>query len=503
MGRACLERCPECPSRKLSPEETPKIPVAGDGPIDAEVVFVGEAPGKEENNRHRPFVGKTGEEFNLTYLPRAGMSRSEVYMTNTVKCHWADSSDAPPEHVVKSCAEFHLAQELKRIKPRVVVLMGSVANSLMGWDIDQENGVYHKDQTLLGYKCDIYSTFHPALGMHMSNKMQALLDDFRRLRDYMRGKLQPLKNACPNPKYAELKTAAEVDDAFDMAYDQYEMAVDTEAIKRWRGFKGTEVYTPDRLTFCIEPPYAWLVMKSSPNAMKRFAKRVKDVRRMYMHNEPYDRWACKQMEVEIPWCVYDTMSGAYHDGRLPKGLKPLGYKLAGIRMTSFDDVVVPYGYELAVEYLWEAKQHEWLPAVQEPTGEMVTRNCPDCKGKGFLSVGRGKLRRVYECDCDIGKVTVPAMTRRLSLNQSVNRIFTDIEKGPVKVWERWNSWAEKEHMLPALKQLVATMGPIPLPSIDYVPADEAMVYACGDALVTRIIGPIIRSRVAQIRRSVR
>jgi uracil-DNA glycosylase family 4 len=120
---SCLERCPECPSR-LYPESKRKYVVPGDGPENARVVFVGEGPGLEENYRHRPFVGKTGQETNNTYFPLAGVSRPDVYVTNAFKCHWADSKDTPPQNVVNSCADFHLRRELERINPEWVVLMG-------------------------------------------------------------------------------------------------------------------------------------------------------------------------------------------------------------------------------------------------------------------------------------------------------------------------------------------------------------------------------------------
>lgn len=172
-------------------------------------------------------------------------------------------------------------------------------------------------------------------------------------------------------------------------------------------------------------------------------------------------------------------------------------------MTSFDEIVVPHSYELAIEYLSHAASFEWPIPIQTPTGEMVTRNCKDCGGKGWYSIGKGKLRKVYECECVGGTVQVPAMTRNQSLNQAINRVFTDLKNGDVKVWDRWKSWTDKEHLAPAVKELIRTLGAIPTPSIDYVPEDKAMVYACGDALVTRIIGPKVEKRVAQIRRSVR
>lgn len=470
---------------------------------DGGILFVGEDPGKMENNLKRVFVGPTGEEFNNTYLPRAGTSRGAINVTNACKCHWADSSDAPPDNLVRSCADFHLPGEIKTLDPSMIVLMGGTANSLMDWDVELEHGIMHEDCELYGWTGPIYSTFHPTLGMHKSDKMQALLDDFRDLKLYIRGELQPLKSMCTDPVYERLYHASQVRSICEGRYLD-PIAVDTESIKRWKGYKPTIHYTPDRLTFCIEPPYAYLIMRKDEGAISEFAKQLRRFRKLYMQNMPHDDWALAQMGIYTPWDrCYDTMSGAYHDGRMLKGLKPMGYRLAGIRMTSFDEIVVPYGYERALDYLSEANLRAWPKPAQEWTGEMANRNCQECKGKGSLSLGRGRSRKAYACSCDGGKVDAKVMTRYQSLNQSIAGVFTALRKGPVKVYERWDAWTDKLHLVPAITELIAKLGPIPLPSIDYVPDEPAMVYACGDALVTRLIGPILEKRVSQIRRSVR
>jgi DNA polymerase len=60
------------------------------------VVFVGEAPGRDEDRYGRPFVGKTGKEFNEHYLTVAGLRRDDIYMTNTVKCHLDNDKEMTP-----------------------------------------------------------------------------------------------------------------------------------------------------------------------------------------------------------------------------------------------------------------------------------------------------------------------------------------------------------------------------------------------------------------------
>lgn len=504
-----LERCPLCPSRS-KPVEDQKFVVPGDGPDDARVMFVGEGPGIEENNRHRCFVGKTGEECNNLYMPLAGCSRSESYFTNTCKCHWADSGDAPPDDVARSCAEFHLAKELERIQPEVVVLMGGTANNLMGWDVEVEHGVWHVGQQLLGWKGTIYSTFHPALGLHQSSKMQALLDDFRDLRLYLRGQLEPIRDEYPEPHYARIRTAKQVDDILWHSWQSKPLACDTESIKRWNGYRSGIRYTHFCSTFCTDPGVAFLISVEDEDATKRLGYWLNRYRRLLFQNFPHDQRVFMQSGIDVPIRhVFDTMSGAYHEGRIPKGLKAMAYKLCGIAGESFDDIVEPYGYERALDWLLKAVTQRWPKPVQERTGDIGMRNCPTCAGKGKISNGkRGKKREVWACDggmavdgeqypCIGGKVIVPRMTRKQSLNDKLYRLVTDLQKGPVKIWERWEGWEQD------VQPMIDRLGPIPVPSIDYVPESIILKYAAGDADKTRRVYEPLKARLVAIRQKVR
>lgn len=99
-------------------------PVMGDGPLDARVVFVGEAPGKSEAQEGRPFVGMAGK-FLVKELERIGLRREEVYITNVVKFRPPDNRKPKPEEVTE-CTGI-LEEELRLIKPRVTVLLGDTA----------------------------------------------------------------------------------------------------------------------------------------------------------------------------------------------------------------------------------------------------------------------------------------------------------------------------------------------------------------------------------------
>ena len=96
--------------------------IMGDGPQDANVMLIGEAPWKEEQLEGAYFVGKAGSLLNIA-LAEAGLSRRACYVTNTVKCVTLSPSSEAIEH----CKQAHLLEEIKIVQPNVVVAIGGVA----------------------------------------------------------------------------------------------------------------------------------------------------------------------------------------------------------------------------------------------------------------------------------------------------------------------------------------------------------------------------------------
>ncbi|HIH01988.1 TPA: uracil-DNA glycosylase [Thermoplasmata archaeon] len=115
-SRLRLSDCRRC---RLFKERT-KI-VNGTGPVDAKVVFIGEAPGRDEDARGTPFVGMAGRILDQA-LSEAGATRDEVYVTNLVRCR-PPGNRRPRKDELLACAE-HLSEELSRMDPVVVCAMG-------------------------------------------------------------------------------------------------------------------------------------------------------------------------------------------------------------------------------------------------------------------------------------------------------------------------------------------------------------------------------------------
>lgn len=150
--------------------------VMGDGNIHADIVFIGEAPGKNEDEQGLPFVGAAGKFLN-EMLAQAGMQRSDVYITNIVKYRPPNNRDPEPDE--KKAFWPYLLKQLQIIKPKVVITLGrhSMEYFLPGMRISAIHGqakrIAFGDEKLV-----IIPLFHPAAALYNGSLRQTLIDDF-------------------------------------------------------------------------------------------------------------------------------------------------------------------------------------------------------------------------------------------------------------------------------------------------------------------------------------
>ena len=150
--------------------------VMGDGNINAEIVFIGEAPGKNEDEQGLPFVGAAGKFLN-EMLAAAGMQRSDVYITNIVKYRPPGNRDPLPEE--KKAFWPYLLKQLQIIQPKVVITLGrhSMEYFLPGMKISAIHGEPKRIQ-FGEHKLVIVPLFHPAAALYNPAMRQTLVDDF-------------------------------------------------------------------------------------------------------------------------------------------------------------------------------------------------------------------------------------------------------------------------------------------------------------------------------------
>lgn len=150
--------------------------VMGDGSMDADIVFIGEAPGKNEDEQGLPFVGAAGKFLN-EMLAQAGMARGDVYITNIVKYRPPNNRDPSPEE--KKAFWPYLLKQLQIIEPKVVITLGrhSMEYFLPDMHISQIHGQPKRIQ-FGDKKLVIVPLYHPAAALYNGSMRQTLIDDF-------------------------------------------------------------------------------------------------------------------------------------------------------------------------------------------------------------------------------------------------------------------------------------------------------------------------------------
>ena len=129
--------------------------VAGEGPKPADIMIIGQSLGPEELRQEKPFVGKSGELLNST-LSKVGLNRNDIYITNIVK-GYIPPGQTVSKTFVRICSKTHLENEIKEIKPKVIICIGSIASSFFGKKLIP-NSIFFNDK----YNCYIITTHHPA-----------------------------------------------------------------------------------------------------------------------------------------------------------------------------------------------------------------------------------------------------------------------------------------------------------------------------------------------------
>jgi uracil-DNA glycosylase len=154
--------------------------VFGQGNPNADIVFIGEAPGRNEDLKGVPFVGAAGKILS-ELLASIGISREDVYITNVLKCRPPDNRDPSPDEVA-ACKPI-LFEQLKIIKPRVIVTLGAHATrTILGREISitQIHGTFLEVE---GYT--VFPIYHPAATIYDRKKREFLEEDFRRLKEFL------------------------------------------------------------------------------------------------------------------------------------------------------------------------------------------------------------------------------------------------------------------------------------------------------------------------------
>jgi uracil-DNA glycosylase family 4 len=154
--------------------------VFGSGDPNADLMFVGEAPGFHEDQQGVPFVGAAGKLLDQL-LAGIGLTRADVFVANVLKCRPPGNRDPMPEEI-EAC-EGHLWRQIELIQPRVVATLGNFATKLLSGKPTGITRVHGQEQetTLGDRRVLLYPLYHPAAALYTPKMLEVLQSDFRRI----------------------------------------------------------------------------------------------------------------------------------------------------------------------------------------------------------------------------------------------------------------------------------------------------------------------------------
>jgi len=184
--------------------------VFGNGNPNADLMFVGEAPGFHEDQQGIPFVGQAGKLLDRL-LDGIGLTRADVFVANVLKCRPPGNRDPQPDEIEQG--EPYLFRQIELIRPRVVATLGNFATKLLSGKptgITRVHGV-EQETTIGGSRVLLYPIYHPAAALYTPAMLKVLEEDFARIPGLLEREvgppvsfLEPLAEPEPEPVTVQL-----------------------------------------------------------------------------------------------------------------------------------------------------------------------------------------------------------------------------------------------------------------------------------------------------------
>ncbi|HEX4759548.1 MAG TPA: uracil-DNA glycosylase [Thermoleophilaceae bacterium] len=170
-----VKNCQRCPLHATRTQV-----VFGSGNADADLMFVGEAPGFHEDQQGKPFVGAAGKQLDKL-LAEIGMERADVFIANVLKSRPPGNRD-PELEEIESCKPY-LTRQIELIEPLVICTLGNFSTKLLTRRHDGITRVHGRpqDHVIAGLPIRLYPIYHPAAGLRSGAMLEALREDFKRL----------------------------------------------------------------------------------------------------------------------------------------------------------------------------------------------------------------------------------------------------------------------------------------------------------------------------------
>ncbi|MFC2051221.1 uracil-DNA glycosylase family protein [Chloroflexota bacterium] len=184
-----------CQRCDLSKTRTKTVP--GEGPENAEIMFIGEAPGWHEDQQGRPFVGPAGQ-FLDKLLASINLKRHQVYIANVIKCRPTGNRDPLPIEIL-NCRKW-LDRQIELIHPRIIVTLGrySMAMFFPGKTISKIHGTAQERDGII-----YYAMYHPAAALHQQSLRQAIETDMLKIPSLL-AEVENISEVNPDPQQLKM-----------------------------------------------------------------------------------------------------------------------------------------------------------------------------------------------------------------------------------------------------------------------------------------------------------
>lgn len=451
--------------------------------------------------------------FDTAVIERSSKKTKTVYCLGTTRgnfmtpggivhnCH-TENDRKPSPREIATCAAHHMPGELIERDPELIVLMGSPACSIVPeiW-LEAHHG-YPMKVDLFGVNRWVVPFYHPAAGLHDTQMMTELMQDFERLRKIVGGDYSVPVDEYPNPDYRDLTgNHAAIEAILRQGLNSERiLARDTEYLQ----LKKSPIKKPWCSTFTIDPGTGYMIRATDREGLQVLARYMPYYYGI-LHN------ALADLDVEkalgLPEALFDdTMQLAAHQQDLPQKLKALAWRLAGMTMKDYEDVVMPYSRVAVMEWLEQAFDIAVLtPGTKYTKGKRkvpsrgsvesqfkaLTKLRKELEGVEYEQVGEYFVYKIAEeCDSDLTK-------KILHIHKHTAKpVPADADK-PYNPWEAWREQVVEKLGPEIENEVVKRIGPMPQASIQEVfvrNPSEAITYACRDSDSTRRIWPVLKER---------
>lgn len=421
----------------------------------SQIMAIAEAPGVEENRSGRPLTGVSGQE-GRHHLTINGIVGRGVILDNIIKCNPFGNRDPRSDEIAR-CTETHLIPSILTIQPKWIITMGRISTQFFLGDVNIEmvHGIPHPIE-FYGLPIVIIPTYHPAAGLHNPDKMILFQVDMKVAGAVIRGDIEanpPTDLYEGKEKYELISTAQQCTDALTHIPTQHPgkertIAVDTE----WAEDR------PWCLSFSVTPGEAWVVMADQTPSLAVLNEAVNygDITTV-IQNVLYDLPVLAEMGIR-PKKVADTMVMAYLLQTEPQGLKQLAFRLVGMLMSSYKEMVGEATQVKAMKYLERVMEMEW------PNPEPV------------LEWKKGE----------------PHVRQPQNIKRKVGRILSDTSSGEcIDQFDRWKKMGDTI-------QVEQVLGMLKEADLSDISSDKAIHYSARDADATLRVYPILWRRIIEM-----